>query len=379
MRARPADDRGTLRPLIASACGMSSCVPWRKSRGLRVAILGAGLMGYWHGRTAGHLGAKLVAIVDPDMARANALARRLRVGRTAEDASDLLRGGQLDAVHICSPRPTHFDLARCAVESGVHALVEKPLSDSAEEAEMLVNIARRRAVVLCPVHQIAFQNGVEDTAQVLPGLGRLSAIEIRICSAGGVGRTERELNEIVGDILPHPLSILRRLWPNSVFEPKNWHTRRLGLGEFSVAGLHAEANFSMLISLHARPTRFEMMVSGNRGSLQLDFFHGFAVRHDGRVSRLRKASRPFVAALSLFGAATVNLFERGLAGELAYPGLRQLTKRFYAAVRGEMPPPISAADIIAVAAARDALLIRGNPRVQAFHGKAFLAEQASPQ
>ena len=34
---------------------------------------------------------------------------------------------------------------------------------------------------------------------------------------------------------------------------------------------------------------------------------------------MRKASRPFVAALNLFGAATVNLLGRGLHGELAYP------------------------------------------------------------
>ena len=76
----------------------------------------------------------------------------------------------------------------------------------------------------------------------------------------------------------------------------------------------------------------------------------------GLYERLRKASHPFTAALSLFGTATVNLVARGLHGELAYPGLRRLTQTFYAAVRGEMPPPIPAEDIIAVAAARDALL-----------------------
>lgn len=351
---------GGARPPDRSARSMSSPLPTRNSRALRVAILGAGLMGYWHGRAASHLGAKLVAIVDPDTERAERLACRLRVGRTAEDASDLLKNGHLDAVHICSPRTTHANLTRRLMECGIPALVEKPLADTAEETEKLVDIARRRAVVLCPVHQIAFQNGVEDAARALPGLGRLSLIDIRICSAGGIGRTERELHELVGDILPHPLSILRKFWPSSVLEPQHWHVSRPGPGELSVAGIHAGANLSMLISLHARPTRFEMMVSGTRGSIQLDFFHGFALRHDGQVSRLRKASHPFTAALSLFGAATVNLLARGLHGELAYPGLRRLTQAFYAAVRGETPPPIPAEDIIAVAAARDALLIREN-------------------
>jgi predicted dehydrogenase len=175
-------------------------------------------------------------------------------------------------------------------------LVEKPLVNSAEETRKLADTARRQGVVLCPVHQIAFQDGIEDAAQALAGLGDLSVIDIRICSAGGIGRTEQVLDEILGDILPHPLSVLRRLWPHVRLESQHWFVSHPLAGELSVTGVHAGAHLSMLISLHGRPTRFEMMVSGTRGAVQLDFFHGFAVRHDGRVSRLRKAARPFGTA-----------------------------------------------------------------------------------
>src|ERR1700730_4931567 len=102
---------------------MSSRIPRLDFSGLKVAIIGAGLMGYWHGRTARQLGAQLVAIVDPDVGRADALARRLRIVMTAVNASDVLREGRIDAVHICSPRSTHASLARHAIESGIHALV----------------------------------------------------------------------------------------------------------------------------------------------------------------------------------------------------------------------------------------------------------------
>jgi predicted dehydrogenase len=320
---------------------MISRIPPRNSRALRVAIIGAGMMGHWHGRAAGRLGAKLVAIVDPDRGRANALARRLRVGMTADDMSALLREGCVDAVHICSPPSTHAALARGAIESGVHAFVEKPLVRCAEGTRRLVDIARRHGVVLCPVHQIAFQDGIEHAAQALAELGEPCMIDIRICSAGGIGRTEGELDEILGDILPHPLSILRRFWPHAGLEPQHWFVSRPRAGELSASGMHAGAHLSMLISMHARPTRFEMMVCGQRGAVQLDFFHGFAVRHDGRVSRWRKAAQPFGAALKVFGAASVNLAFRGLHGEVAYPGLRRLMQAFYAATRGEAPPPIA--------------------------------------
>jgi predicted dehydrogenase len=358
---------------------MSSRISRLNFSGLRVAIIGAGLMGFWHGRTARQLGAQLVAVVDPDAGRADALARRLRIGMIAENASKVLREGRVDAVHICSPRSTHASLARRAIESGIHALVEKPLVDSAEETQILVDIARRQKVVLCPVHQIAFQDGIEDAAQTLTEFGDPCVIDIRICSAGGIGRTEIELDDIVRDVLPHPLSVLRKLWPNVRLEAQRWFLRRPRAGELSASGLHAGAHLSMLISLHARPTRFEMTVSGTRGAVQLDFFHGFAVRHNGRVSPFHKAARPFDAALKQFGAAGRNLLGRGLRREFAYPGLRSLTRAFYAAASGEGPPPIPAEDILAVAAARDAILLDTNQKPSFVHRNAVFAGGKSAQ
>jgi len=332
----------------------------RKSDPLRVAIVGAGPMGYWHGRAAHRLGADIVAIVDPDRRRAKALAQKFRVDAVAADLSEALGVSRVDAVHICSPPSTHRALAHRALEAGIHAIVEKPLVDTAEETRALVELACRRGVVLCPVHQIAYQDCVENAAQSLGRLGEPCVIDIRICSAGGTGRTEPELDEIVGDILPHPLSILRKQWPRAIWDSQDWSVCRRRAGELSVSGMYAGAHLSMLISMEARPTRFEMTVCGSGGALQFDFFHGFAVHHDGGVSRFRKAARPCATALKLFGAASVNLAGRGLRGEVAYPGLTSLVRGFHASARGEAPPPIPAEDIIAVAAARDAILSGAN-------------------
>lgn len=358
---------------------MNSRIPQPSSRPLRVAIIGAGLMGYWHARAARDLGAELVAVVDPDPKRATALARKLRIGATAADASDILQKGRIDAVHICAPSRSHADLTCQAIECGIHALVEKPLVESAEETQRLLDDASRKAVVLCPVHQIAFQDGVAGAAKVLGELGDLSMIDIRICSTGGYGRTGQELDTIIGDVLPHPLSILRRLWPDISVEPERWLVSSTRPGECMIAGTHAGALLSIAISLHARPTRFEMDVAGSRGSLYLDFFHGFYVGYNGRASRLHKAARPFTVAMKLFGSASLNLLGRGLRGETAYPGLRSLTRAFYAAARGEGPAPISAQDIIAVAAARDAILIDLKRKLPAVAGATPVAEENSAE
>jgi predicted dehydrogenase len=333
-----------------------------KSRGpqrpaLRVAIVGAGRMGYWHGRAAHRLGAVIVGIADPNADRAATLARALGVPSAATDAADFLQANCVDAVHICSPLSTHAALARRSIECGIHALVEKPLAKSADETKALFDLASSKGVVLCPVHQVAFQDGVADAMHAIDDLTDPSVIEIRICSAGGVGHTERDLDEIAGEILPHPLSVLRKLWPNTDWKPELWSVSHSRPGEVLVSGEYAGALLSILISMHARPTCFEMMVCGARGAIQLDFFHGFAVRHDGRVSRMRKILRPFSATVKLFGAASANLLSRAIRGEAAYPGLRNLIQAFYAAARDEGPSPISADEAIRVAAARDRIRV----------------------
>jgi predicted dehydrogenase len=102
------------------------------ARPLRVAIIGAGLMGYWRGRAARHVGSQVVAVVDPDAKRAKRLARACRAAAAVTDLSELAGDG-VDAVHICSPTSTHRALATQALEAGIHVLVEKPLAESADQ------------------------------------------------------------------------------------------------------------------------------------------------------------------------------------------------------------------------------------------------------
>jgi predicted dehydrogenase len=356
---------------------MSSPSPPHGIPSPRVAIIGAGKMGYWHGQTARRLGVALVSIIDKDAQRANVLARTLRVDVAETDAMGLPKEHCFDAVHICAPLATHAFLTGWAIEAGIHVFVEKPLAASAAETQSLFNRALRRAIVVCPVHQIGFQNGVAYAAQVLPRLGDVSAIDIRICSAGGMGRAPSELDDIVGEILPHPLSVLRKLWPDAAWQPELWSVVHQRQGELLVSGEHAGALLSMLVSMHARPTCFEMNLYCSKGVVHLDCFHGFALRHDGRVSRLRKMARPFSASSKLFGSASVNLLLRGLRGETAYPGLLSLTRAFYGAVRGENPSPVPPNEAVAVAVARDAILAKAAQPMPAFPN-ASMAEAISP-
>src|SRR5262245_33544573 len=103
----------------------------RDRTGLRVAIVGAGLMGYWHGRIARRLGADIKGIVDRNAERAQALARTLGVPSIATEATAFFEANKLNAVHICAPLAAHQVLARETIQHGLHVLVEKPLTQTA--------------------------------------------------------------------------------------------------------------------------------------------------------------------------------------------------------------------------------------------------------
>lgn len=310
---------------------------------LRAGIIGAGLMGRWHAVAAERAGGRVVAIVDTDADAAQRLAKNYVGAQTAADVGDI------QVVHICTPLATHVALAERAIDAGRHVLIEKPLAPTATETERLLRRATERGMLLCPVHQFAFQDGVLQARQELGRIGRIVHLEGRFCSAGGGS------DAIVADILPHPLSLMQMFLPGGLID-KDWVVMRPGVGEFRALSEMAGVTLSIFISMNARPTEARFRILGTEGAIHLDLFHGYGVRESGSVSRVRKIVLPFERALAGFSAAAFNLGRRALRGETAYPGLQRLIGNFYEAVQQKLPSPITGGDALAIARVRDRLI-----------------------
>ena len=97
-------------------------------------------------------------------------------------------------------------------------------------------------------------------------------------------------------------------------------------------------------------------MTGTNGTAHVDLFHGFAAFEGGGHSRGRKLARPFARGAGTLAHAGENLVRRAARGETAYPGLQELIRRTYASIDSGDPPPVTAAETRAVAAARDAIL-----------------------
>lgn len=123
-------------------------------RRLRTGVVGAGVFGAFHAaKHASSRRADLIGIWDVDAPRARSVAQSC----AAESFSSLeALLSSVDAVTIASPAPTHFQLARRALETGRHVYVEKPLAMTAAEADALIELAEKKSLTLQVGHQERF-------------------------------------------------------------------------------------------------------------------------------------------------------------------------------------------------------------------------------
>lgn len=318
---------------------------------LRVAIVGAGLMGRWHADAIARAGGRVVAVVDVQIEQARRLAG---VGEGFRSLDDLDSRMSLDVVHICTPLATHVELAEQALMLGANVVVEKPLAADAESTAALLAVAMERRLLVVPVHQFVFQRGVR---RLLSGRDRFGTLVRCVFEAAtaGAGRVGLDPDDLVADILPHPLALFSRLTESGLAEAE-WVVLRPTSGELRALTEVAGTTFEIVISTRGRPTRATLDVLGTTASAHADLFHGFAVIEPGSATRARKVARPFALAGATLGRASANLAQRGLSREVAYPGLRELVRSTHEAIAAGKPSPIDEREIIGVAAARDAIL-----------------------
>ena len=79
----------------------------------------------------------------------------------------MLADPELDAVVIATPVPTHYALAKQALEAGKHVLVEKPPAMKGAEMDELVALAAERDLVLMPGHLLLYHPGVRKLKELV--------------------------------------------------------------------------------------------------------------------------------------------------------------------------------------------------------------------
>ena len=110
---------------------------------VKVAVIGVGHLGQHHARIYSELpGVELVAIADTSEARRREVGARLRVPTVADYRSLI---GTVDAVSVAVPTAAHYPIALAFLQAGSDVLVEKPITQTVGEADVLIAAAPRAA------------------------------------------------------------------------------------------------------------------------------------------------------------------------------------------------------------------------------------------
>lgn len=115
---------------------------------IKVGVAGLGFIGPAHVEALRRLpNVEVVAICDFDEALTKSKADVLGIGKAYGDFDQLLKDPEVEVVHICTPNFLHYPMSKAALQAGKHVICEKPLSNTADEAKELVELAKKSGLV----------------------------------------------------------------------------------------------------------------------------------------------------------------------------------------------------------------------------------------
>ena len=172
-----------------------------------LAIVG---LGYWGPnllRNAWEVdGARVVAICDPDDRALEIHGRRYPDVRRTREFGDVLADPEVDAVLIATPVRMHHEMSLQALRAGKHVFVEKPMAQSSEQCQELMDAATERDLVLMPGHTFLYSPPVRKIKELLDD-GEIGELFFGTFSRVNLGIHQSDAS-VVRDLGPHDFSML---------------------------------------------------------------------------------------------------------------------------------------------------------------------------
>ncbi len=178
---------------------------------IKIGLIG---FGYWGPNLARNFSAnpnlQLTAVCDFSSDR---LERARRLYPSAQFFSNLEEffKADLDAVAIATPVASHFNLAQRVLKSGCHLWLEKPMTETVEQAENLIELALKKQRVLLVDHTFVYTGAVRKI-KYLADRGDLGKLIYYDSTRVNLGLFQQDVN-VLWDLAPHDISIMDYLMP----------------------------------------------------------------------------------------------------------------------------------------------------------------------
>jgi predicted dehydrogenase len=127
---------------------------------IKVGVVGVGYFGQFHVEKYAQLeGVELVGVVDINTSRAREIAKRYRT-QPFDHHAHLLN--KVQAVSIAAPTSFHYSMAKDFFLQGIDVLLEKPISNTLEEADELIRLAASKGLIFQVGHLERFNGALSD-------------------------------------------------------------------------------------------------------------------------------------------------------------------------------------------------------------------------
>ena len=121
------------------------------------------------------------------------------------DYHHLLNGLGLDAVVIATAVQTHYPMAKASLLAGKHTFIEKPMACSSAECAELIEIARKKGLVLMVGHTFLYSPAVRKIKEIVEH-GDIGEIRYICARRLNLGLFQKDIN-VAWDLAPHDISI----------------------------------------------------------------------------------------------------------------------------------------------------------------------------
>jgi predicted dehydrogenase len=179
---------------------------------INIGLIG---FGYWGPNLARNFNFSqdlhLAAVCDFSKNRLDSALRLYPHLKLYNKVDDIYRDTSLDAIAIATPVASHFELARRTIETGRHVWLEKPMTETVEKAEALIELAEKKNKVLLVDHTFVYTGAVRKIKALIEKkeLGDLIYYD---STRVNLGLFQQDVN-VIWDLAPHDISIMDYLMP----------------------------------------------------------------------------------------------------------------------------------------------------------------------
>ena len=237
---------------------------------ISVGIVGAG---YWGPNLIRNFTAcpltQVAAVCDANPSRLESVARINPHLKLVGSVDQLLEIPGLKAVAIATPVSTHYPLAKRCMEAGVDVMVEKPLAANVQEAQALVDLAKKLGRVLMVDHTYLFSNPVKLIKKLIDD-GELGDLYYIDSTRINLGLFQHDVN-VIWDLAPHDLSIVDHVIGTPARSISSWGCSHANPDIEDIAYVNVDYGDAMMATFHVNwlsPVKVRQIIfAGSRKSI----------------------------------------------------------------------------------------------------------------